>query len=119
MPAAKLDLLIEQGATFKHTLYVKQGSGESATPADLTGYTARMQIRAEVESTAVLIDLTIANGRIEITAAEGRIDITISAVDTAAMDFDVGVYDLELVSGSGEVMRVVQGKVTLSREVTR
>ncbi len=119
MPAAKLDLLIEQGATWTHTLIINQGSGEAAPPANLTGYTARMQIRAEVESASALIDLTIANGRIVITPAEGKIALTISAADTAALDFDVGVYDLELVSPTGHVDRVVQGKVTLSREVTR
>jgi len=119
MPAAKLDLLIEQGATFKHTLFVKQGAAESGPPADLTGYTARMQIRSEVESTSILIELTVSNGRIAITPAEGKIAITISAADTAALEFEVGVYDVELVSASGEVDRIVQGKVTLSREVTR
>lgn len=117
MPAGKLDLLIEQGATFKHALVVKQGT--SATPADLTGFTARMQIRTDVDAASPIIELTTENGRITITPLDGRIDLLIDADDTAAMSFDGGVHDLELVSAGGEVTRLVQGKVKLSREVTR
>ncbi len=119
MAAGKLDLTIEQGATFRHALVVKQGTGTSAPVANLTGYTARMQIRTEVESSQVLIALTTENGRITITPLDGRIDLTISATDTAALNFESGVHDVEIVSGGGEVTRLVQGKVKLSKEVTR
>jgi hypothetical protein len=117
--AGKLDLTIEQGATFRHTLFVKQGEGANAPAADLTSYTARMQIRTEVNSTTVLIALTTENGRITITPLTGRLDLLISATDTAALAFESGVHDLEIVSSGGEVTRLVQGKVKLSREVTR
>lgn len=119
MAAGKLDLLIEQGATFKHRLLVKQGSGTSAPAADLTGYTARMQIRTEVEATTALISLTTENGRITITPEDGQLDLYISAEDTEALDFETGVHDVEIVSAGGEVTRIVQGKVKLSPEVTR
>ena len=42
MAAAQYDILIEQGATFSRT-FVWKDSSEVAV--DLTGYTARMQIR--------------------------------------------------------------------------
>lgn len=125
MAAGKLDLLIEQGATFQHTLIVKQGNASSpaeleALPvAILTGYTARMQIRSEVDSSTVLIELTTQNGRLLITPLAGRIDMLIDDTDTAALNFDSAVYDLELISPSGYVTRQVQGKVKLSKEVTR
>ena len=119
MAAGKLDLLIEQGATFRHQLQVKQGSGASAPAANLAGYTARMQIRPEVDSTTILISLTTENSRITITPLTGLLDLFISATDTAALSFDVAAYDVEIVSTGGEVTRLVQGKVKLSREVTR
>jgi hypothetical protein len=118
VPAGKLDLTIEQGATFRHQLQVKQGDGTGAPAADLTGYTARMQIRTEVGSPNILISLTTENGRITITPLTGLIDLQISATDTAALAFEVAAYDLELVS-AGVVTRLVQGKVKLSPEVTR
>lgn len=119
MAAGKLDLIIEQGATFKHRLVVKQGTGQSAPPANLTGYTARMQVRLDYDATQVVIALTTENGRLLITALDGIIDMEISATDTAALCFSGAVYDLEIQSSSGEVTRLVEGKVTLSREVTR
>lgn len=119
MPAGKVDLIIEQGSTFKHRLLVKQGSGASAPVLDLTGYTARMQIRQTRESQDVIASLTTENGGITITAADGQIDLTISAANTSVMNFASGVYDLEIISGSGEVTRLIQGKASLSYEVTR
>lgn len=119
MPAGKLDLLIEQGATFKQQLLIKQGDSAAAPAMDLTGYTARMHMRTAVESADVAMECNTINGRINITPLEGRIDIVISATDTAALTIDGGVYDLEIESAGGEVTRVVQGKVKLSREVTR
>jgi hypothetical protein len=52
-------------------------------------------------------------------AAQARSRLTISATDTAALTAGRGVYDLELVSGSGIVTRLLQGVATISRNVTR
>ncbi len=119
MPAAKLDLLIEQGATFRHTLFVKAGIGADAPAADLTGCKVRMQIRSDVDSPDVLIELTTENDRIATTPLDGRIDLRIDDEDTSALDFDAGVHDIEIEWSNGDVDRIVQGKVGLSREVTR
>jgi hypothetical protein len=45
--------------------------------------------------------------------------LSISATDTEALTAGRGVYDLELVSGSGIVTRLLQGVTTISRNVTR
>ena len=73
MPAGTLDLLIEKGATFRHALLVRSGEGASAPAANLTGYTARMQIRLTADAAdPPLLELTTANGRIAIDGAAGR-----------------------------------------------
>lgn len=118
MPAAKLNLIIEQGTTWKHSLMLKAG-GNTAPAVNLLGFAARMHIRAELADTATLAELTTDNGRITITPATGQIDLTLSAADTAALGFERAVYDLELVSATGEVTRILQGFVNLSLEVTR
>lgn len=115
MAAANLDIVIEQGATFRHTLLVKQG-GE---PFDLTSYSARMQIRKTYSSVDPILDLTEDNGRIVITPEEGKIELFIDAEDTADLAFKDGVYDLEIESAGGEVTRILQGFASLSLEVTR
>lgn len=85
-------------------------------PVDLTGATARMNIRAQVGG-AVLLDLTTDNGGLAITGP-GTITRTISAADTAAITWASAVYDLEVQYPDGTVQRYLQGIVTVSREVT-
>jgi hypothetical protein len=115
MAATTYDLLIEQGATFSQVITYK----DNGVAVNLTGYTARMQVRATLEAATALIELTTANGRIALGGTAGTITLSISATDTAALTSGRGVYDLELVSGSGIVTRLLQGVATISRNVTR
>ncbi|HEY1027434.1 MAG TPA: hypothetical protein VGE28_07345 [Pseudomonas sp.] len=85
-------------------------------PVDLTGATARMQIRAQLGG-AVLLELTTENGALAITGL-GTITRTLSAAQTAALAWTEAVYDLEVQYPDGTVQRYLQGAVTVSREVT-
>lgn len=113
--AARLDLTIEQGATFTYNLTWRDGTG--AIKALGSGWTARMQIRETVSSSTTLASLTNTSG-ITLASTGPNIVISLSATDTAALSFSNAYYDLELVN-SGTVYRVLEGKVTLSKEVTR
>jgi tRNA threonylcarbamoyladenosine modification (KEOPS) complex Pcc1 subunit len=115
MAATTYDILIEQGATYSQSITYK----DNGVAVNLTGYTARMQVRATLESASTLVELTTANSRIALGGTAGTISLTISATDTAALTAGRGVYDLELVSGSGIVTRLLQGVATISRNVTR
>jgi hypothetical protein len=111
------DAAIEQGATYTKQIVWKDGGG---VPMDLTGYSARMQIRKTIGSTKVLVDLATSPGSgIALGGALGTIVLTISAALTTAITEAVGVYDLELVSGGGVVTRLLEGDVEIKPEVTR
>lgn len=99
--------------------YLSGGYLKYHTPVDLTGYTARMDIRDSVDASAVLLSLTTVNGRIAIDTAAKTITLTISATDSAAITWQNAVYDLELVSAGGIVTRVLSGSIEVSKEVTR
>lgn len=114
MQAGELHLTIEQGATFLLTLIYQDDTG---APANLTGYTARMQLRASKTASTAVLELTTENGRIGIVGAAGQINLTISATDTGALTGS-GVYDLELVNGD-IVERLVEGTYVVSAQVTR
>lgn len=101
-------------------------------PVDITGYTARMQIRdlvADEPDSQVFLTVTeVANANdsvILLGGTTGEIEIIIQAEDTEELDFDQATYDLELLSPpnakypSGKVTRLAEGRVTLSRERTR
>lgn len=118
---AELDICINQGSTFYLPLmwHEKNEDGTKGDAIDLTGFTARMQIRENVEDAAFIIELTTENGRIELNNPTGAINLTIAAADTEGLDFEFAVYDLELIDGSGVVTRLLEGCVSLKLEVTR
>lgn len=119
MPAAFQTITIEQGATWYDTLILNQ-PGYPLVPINLTGYTARMSIRESYESPESLIDLTLENARLRIpTPADGSIVRRIDAADTSLLNFTSGVYDLEIESPDGTVIRLLQGRVNLKLGVTK
>jgi hypothetical protein len=128
--AYKKDLYVEQGATF---VLVFQWCHESAVtpgqpgdPRDLTGWTARMQMRKSVTDPAVLTatsaDAKIVLGYVEGGSPDptnGRIKIELPAEDTGALALKSLKYDMEVVSPSGRVYRLLEGGVTVSLNITR
>lgn len=121
MIAGKYNILCEQGTTFTRVLKIEQPTTEDPTvfePYDLTDHTARMQVRRTIDSSSALVTLTTENGRISIDDAEGQITLSMSDEVTSTITSS-GVYDLEIIDGSGNVSRVIEGLFTLSLEVTR
>lgn len=122
MLAGIYNIVCEQGTTFTRIITLEYPDAEDPTvflPWNFTGYTARMQIRRTIDSSTVMIALTTENGGISFTnAAQGELTVNMTAAQTADLTSS-GVYDLEIVSGSGAVSRLIQGSFTLNPEVTR
>lgn len=111
-----VNLTIQQGDTF--VLAVRWIDDVTGQPVDLTGATARMQLRSYYTSPAVVLDLASGTG-ITIDALEGRLTIVVSAVQTAALQAQSGVYDLEVTFPSNVVKKAMRGTYTVDPEVTR
>lgn len=111
-----VNLTIQQGDTF--ALDVQWIDDTTGQPVDLTGATARMQLRSYYASPAVVLDLAVGTG-ITIDAAEGRFTIVASATQTAGLSAQSGVYDLEVTFASNVVKKVIRGTFTVDPEVTR
>ena len=103
-----------QGATFDLNFTVKL----AGTAIDLTGYTARMQVRESAEAGSAVLSLATGGSGITLGGTAGSIAITAAATATAAVDGGAYVYDIELVSGS-VVTRILQGNFKVLPEVTR
>ena len=119
MSAGNYNFTIEQGANFSKTLTWKTSGGVSI---DIGGYTIRMMARRDYKDTTPVISLSTVNppGGITIagTGSTGQFDITMSATVTAALDFSTLQYDIEMVK-SGKVTRLLEGMITLSKEITK
>lgn len=119
-PATKVDtntLSFDTINSAGYSAYISGGYVQYDTPVGLTGYTAAMAIKDRVGGTE-LIRLTDANGRIVIDPIGCTVTMTIAAVDTAAMTWTQGVYDLEMVSATGVVSCPLAGNVIVTPEVT-
>ena len=110
---ASYDLIMYQGASWDYQFTWSV----SGSPVNLTGYTARMQVRPSYISDSVILSLTNGSG-ITLGGAAGTIALAASASVSAAIEPRAYVYDLELVNGS-EVTRLLEGKFTATPEVTR
>ena len=126
MAAGRYSFVIEQGATTNLQINWTDSSGSAI---DLTGYHSRMQIRPGVESDVVFLSLSsslesdgtginLSGSNGETPLQSGSLAIYISADSTEDLNFNEAYYDLEMVNGS-EVTRLLEGKVKLSKNVTR
>lgn len=119
MAAAIVNLIkekrIERGADYDLTMIWKPGGTD---PADLTGYTAKMQVRKNVGASTVLLELSTSNSGIILGKKAGTIQLIITNVATTAIIWKHGVYDLELTAPSGKIIRFCEGLVEVSPEVT-
>lgn len=112
----KYNITIIEGATFDLTLTWKNPDD---SPVDLTGYTARLQVRPNAKDTGTpLLEMTTENGRITLGDELGTIQLQLSAATVTNLAWKSGAYDLEMVSGV-IVTRLLEGKVTVSQEVTK
>ena len=109
------NLRIDQGSRFSFTLLVL----DNGVPADLSGYTARMQVRASVTSTDVLAEYTTTNGFLVVNSGDSMVSIILPSSETEGYAWVTGVYDLEIVDGSDNAIRISEGWVKVSPQVTR
>ena len=126
MAAGRYSFVIEQGATTNIQINWTDASGSAI---DLSGYHSRMQIRPSVQSDTIYLSLSssltadgtginLSGSNFETPLASGSMAIYISADTTTDLDFNEAYYDLEMVNGS-VVTRLLEGKVKLSKNVTR
>ncbi len=131
MSAGRYPIYIEQGASLDFEVQYIDSEG---SPVDLSGYSARMQIRPSITSPTAYITLTsnlqpdgtglnLSGSHSTKPPTSGSIGIFISACSSSVLEFGDAVYDLELSvpyeGGCDYVTRLIEGPVRLSKEVTR
>ena len=112
--AGAYNFTIEQGATFNLLMTWRIDN----VAVNLTGYTARLQARIDVDEPNTILSLTTGAG-ITLGGAAGTITLDQTATQTALLPKGEYVYDLELQSSGGIVTRLLQGELNISAEVTR
>lgn len=111
-------VVFNQVNSLQFTAFTSGGVLEYNAPADLAGYSARMQIREKLAAAEVIHELTTQNGGIILDNTYKTITLVIPDSVTAQFDFVSAVYDLEFLHNN-EVMPFASGSLSLQREVTR
>tara|TARA_B110000503_G_C7088571_1_gene388395 strand:+ start:234 stop:572 length:339 start_codon:yes stop_codon:yes gene_type:complete len=112
MAAGKYNISIDQGSDYAIDITIT----EAGAPRDLTGYSARSQLRASTESTVVaaVFTCTIA------APTTGVINISMTNAISSSLTSNSYVYDVELyTTNDAFVQRILYGNVKVSPEVTR
>lgn len=117
MSAGRYDIMIEQGADLDLDIDYKDSDGAVIPLGSGSGYTAAMKIKDAIGGTEIA-SLTNGSG-ITLASVFPNINIKIAYTATAGYDFDDAVYDFELTNTSASTRsRIMEGKVTLSKNVT-
>ena len=87
------------------------------TDEDYTGCEARMQLRPDVTSSKVLLELTTQNNGIEL--AGNTLTLVFQPADLAGARFEEAIGHIEVIRPNGDVERQYEITFTLSPEGTR
>lgn len=87
------------------------------TDEDYAGCTARMQMRPDIDSPTILLELTTENGGIEL--AGNTLTLVFQPVNTQGLNFEDAIAHVEIVRPNGDVERHYEIPCRLSREGTR
>lgn len=122
MTAATFDLTIDQGATYTLGM-VYRGPNVLVSdvivqgdPIDITGCTARMQIRQSFGTTAIITSTD--QDDITIGTTDGRIDLVLPEEKTILLTTKRARYDFYITFPDGTVRRLLEGKVTVDLTIT-
>lgn len=112
MSAADYNLKIDQGSDFA----VEFTLSEDGSAKDLTGYSARAQMRETKTATTVAATFTCTIA----TPTNGKIKMELTNAVTKEITAGRYYYDLEIHTASDAIVtRIMQGMAVVTQEVTR
>jgi hypothetical protein len=106
---------VDQNATFSFIVDYKDPDGVAI---DLTGASAKMQVRDTKGGSKLAFTLTSPSGGITIDAASGKLTISITPTQTNKLFFPKSSYDIMLTDSNLNKVKILEGFMTLSRSVT-
>lgn len=104
------------GETFQQTCRWLDPDRE---PIDLTGWSARMQVRPFRDSTTVFASVSTTDDGIVFDDDPGTFTITITDTVMDTMPPGTAFYDLEFIAPDGSVERLIRGRFIVRQQVTR
>jgi len=113
--AGQKNFEVDQNATFSFIVEYKDNNG---LPIDLTGSTAKMQVRDTKGGSKLAFSLTSPAGGITITPLLGKITIKMTPTQTNKLFYPKSSYDIMVTDSNANKIKLLEGFITLSRSVT-
>lgn len=120
--STKRNLTIDQGTDFSQTFYAStNASGRvvvadnvGSSPYNLTGFTANSQFRKNfTTNTATYLAVTFGQ------RANGQFTLSLDRITSANTVAGRYLYDVEMTSSSNTRIRILEGEITITPEVTK
>lgn len=108
--------MFRQDADFRFVYTLKNPDGSLI---NVTGWDVRMQMRAAVNDTPVLDELTTANGKIILGGVAGTITLVYPKATIAALTWTDAVYDIRETPPGGDTVYRFAGPIKVKKMVTR
>ncbi len=113
--AGQKNFEVDQNATFTFVLDYKDSDGNAI---DLTGASAKMQVRDAKGGTKLAVTLTSPSGGIVIDQPNGKLTIKMTPTQTNKLFYPKSSYDVMVVDSNGNKIKLLEGFMTLNRSVT-
>lgn len=113
--AGQKNFEVDQNATFTFTVEYKDNNGNAI---DLTGASAKMQVRDTKGGSKLAVTLTSPAGGITINGPEGLLTVKMTPTQTNKLFYPKSSYDIMVVDTNGNKIKLLEGFMTLSRSVT-
>jgi hypothetical protein len=116
MQPGNYPLTLYKGDTWRAQVTLKSGPDlENLTPIDLTGATAKAQIRGTVASASVMATITCS---LTGTPTDGKVDLHLPPAQAVNLIPGPAAWDLEVTRSGGDVETYLKGAVTIEDDVT-
>jgi len=113
--AGQKNFEVDQNATFSFIVEYKDNNGNAI---DLTGASAKMQIRDTKGGAKLAVTLTSPSGGIVLDAPNGKLTIKMTPTQTNKLFYPKSSYDIMVIDSNANKIKLLEGFMTLNRSVT-
>ena len=106
---------VDQNTTHTFIAIYEDPEGD---PIDLTGASAKMQVRDTKGGTKLAFTLTSPSGGITIDAPNGKLTVKMTPTQTNKLFYPKSSYDIMVTDSNSNKIKLLEGFLTLSRSVT-
>jgi hypothetical protein len=114
--AVKKNFEVDQNATFN--FQIQYTEDDEVTAIDLTGASAKLQVRDTQGGSKLAFTLTSPSGGITINGPTGTLDVKMTPTQTNKLFYPKSAYDIMVIDTNGNKIKLLEGFITLSRSVT-